>query len=132
MPRRHERDRRVKEYEVSPTILRFTQLDIAANFQMPYQDTKIEEAVTMLLHRVKTPSDFGKLRVVIHDGEFWSLENRRLWVLKKAGVEKVTVYESKDHAKHRRFKAILRNPPLMNTLRSESFFPRIRASNPDP
>jgi hypothetical protein len=128
MPRRQEPDMPVKEYEVSPRILRFTQLNIAAHFKKPYQHTKIEEAVTMILRQEKAPSDFGKLRVVSYDGEFWSLDNRRLWVFKKARVEKVTVYESEDHVEFLRFQAILRNPKLMNELRSESFLPRIRGS----
>jgi hypothetical protein len=126
MPGRKE----VKEYEVSPRILRFTQLDIAAHFKEPYQHTKIEEAVTMILCQVKAPSDFGKLRVVRYDDEFWSLDNRKLWVFKRARVENVTVRESKDHAKVPRFQAMLHDPQLMNKLRSENFLPRIRGSKP--
>jgi len=123
-----EPDMSVKEYEVSPGSLRFTQLDIAAHFQKPYQDTTIEEAVTMILGGVKAPSDFGKLRVVRYDGEFWSLDNRRLWVFRKAGVDTVTVCESEDHATIPRFQAILHDPQLMNKLRSENFLPRVRGS----
>jgi len=128
MQRRQEPDMLVTEYEVSPRSLRFTQLDIAAHFKKPYQDTKIEEAVTMILHQVKAPSDFGKLRVVRYDGEFWSLDNRRLWVFRKARVKKVTVCESEYHATIRRFQDILHDPQLMNKLRSENFLPRIRRS----
>lgn len=122
----------VKEYEVSPRILRFTQLDIGGHFKEPYQHTKIEEAVTMILCQVKAPSDFGKLRVVRYDDEFWSLDNRRLWVFKKARVENVTVRESKYHARVPRFQAMLDDPELMNKLRSENFLPRIRGSKPVP
>ncbi len=126
MPGRKE----VKEYEVSPSILRFTQLDIGAHFKEPYQHTKIEDAVNMILRQEKAPSDFGKLRVVRYDDEFWSLDNRRLWVFKKARVENVTVLESKYHAKVPRFQAMLDDPQLMNKLRSENFVPRIRGSKP--
>ncbi|KAH9552325.1 hypothetical protein CY35_09G059900 [Sphagnum magellanicum] len=126
MPGRKE----VKEYEVSPRILRFTQLDIGAHFKEPYQHTKIEDAVNMILRQEKAPSDFGKLRVVRYDDEFWSLDNRRLWVFKKARVENVTVLESKYHAKVPRFQAMLDDPQLMNKLRSENFVPRIRGSKP--
>ncbi|CAM6009363.1 unnamed protein product [Sphagnum balticum] len=126
MPGRKE----VKEYEMSPRILRFTQLDIGAHFKEPYQHIKIQDAVTMILCQVKAPSDFGKLRVVRYDDEFWSLDNRRLWVFKTARVENVTVRESKYHAKVPRFQAMLDNPQLMNKLRSENFLPRIRGSKP--
>jgi hypothetical protein len=126
MPGRKE----VKEYEVSPRILRFTQLDIGPHFKEPYQHTKIEEAVNMILCQEKAPSNFGKLRVVRYDDEFWSLDNRRLWVFKKARVENVTVRESKYHAKVPRFQAMLDDPQLMNKLRSENFLPRIRWSKP--
>ncbi|CAK9882848.1 unnamed protein product [Sphagnum jensenii] len=126
MPGRKE----VKEYEVSPRILRLTQLDIGSHFKEPYQDIKIEEAVKMILNQVKAPSDFGKLRVVRYDDEFWSLDNRRLWVFKRARVENVTVRESKYHAKVPRFQAMIDDPQLMNKLRSENFLPRIRGSKP--
>jgi hypothetical protein len=122
--------RKVKEYEVSPGILRFTQLDIGAHFKEPHQHTTIEAAVTMIRYQVKAPSDFGKLRVVRYDDEFWCLDNRRLWVFKRARVENITVRESKHYAKVPRFQAMINDPRLMNKLRSENFLPRIRGSKP--
>lgn len=79
------------EREVSPRDIRFTQNSIARKFKKPYQDITLDAAVTMLTTRQRSPAFFKQIVVVDYESQLWSVNNRRLWVFRKAKVSRISV-----------------------------------------
>ena len=111
--------------EVDPFDLRFTQDSIAVRFEYPFNDTRIDDAVNKIVRREWTASRFACIRVVKVDGYLFSLDNRRLWVFRKALLNSITV-ELEDDYDHPGLQALMDNPSQLKMMKSESFFPRVR------
>ncbi|GLJ09091.1 hypothetical protein SUGI_0101660 [Cryptomeria japonica] len=75
--------------DVSPKKLRFTQDSIKNTFKEPYEYQHIDDAVDQIGNKQLNPAVLMPLTVVHHKSMLWSLDNRRLWVLRKAGVPTV-------------------------------------------
>eukprot|EP01018_Ginkgo_biloba_P030477 Gb_00494 [translate_table: standard] len=79
------------EMEVCPEELRFTVDTIKSSFRPPYHRLPIQDAVERIQKRLLFPNDFTPMNVVQRKGISWCLDNRRLWVFRKARVSLVTV-----------------------------------------
>ncbi|GLJ09101.1 hypothetical protein SUGI_0101800 [Cryptomeria japonica] len=71
---------------VNPENLRFTQDSIENRLEKPYDYQRIHDAVDQIRSNQLNPGVFMPLTVVDRMGRMWCLDNRRLWVLRKAGV----------------------------------------------
>lgn len=109
-----------------PSDLRFTQDNIGVTFKAPFDSTRIDDAVDMIISGQWTASTFACICVVEVDGVLFSLDNRRLWVFRKAALSSITVYLKKAHFNHPRLQAIRCNRRTLKMMKSESFFPRMR------
>ncbi|RUS20773.1 hypothetical protein BC937DRAFT_94421 [Endogone sp. FLAS-F59071] len=69
---------------LDPSQVRYTQENIFDKFtnNIPIKDTLHD-----ILHGFLDADDLPPIRVWLHEGEWYSLDNRRLWVLRRAGVE---------------------------------------------
>ena len=110
---------------MDPYDVRFTQDSIAVRFQYPFNSTRIDDAADMIISGEWTASTFPCIRAVKVDGVRFSLDNRRLWVFRKAGLTRITV-ELEDNSDHPRLQAFTDNPSHLMMMMSESFFPRVR------
>ncbi len=111
---------------VNPKDLRFTQDNIAVYFQSPHENCRIDHTVDMILSKKWSPRRFPMLHVVRYEGILWSLDNRRLWVFRKAQVAKITVLLDPDFETHRRFVNLKSDRSLMARWSCESYFPSVR------
>jgi hypothetical protein len=87
---------------VNPNDLRFTQDSIAVCFQSPHENSRIDDTVDMIVSKKLSPKSFPKLSVVRYQGTLWSLDNRRLWVFRKAHVVRITVLLDPEFESHPR------------------------------
>jgi hypothetical protein len=110
---------------VHPSDLRFTQDNIRVTFQAPFDSTRIDDAVDMIISGEWTASTCACICVVEVDGVLFSLDNRRLWVFRKAALRSITVKLKKAKFNHPRLQ-FMSNPGTLKTMKSESFFPRVR------
>ncbi|KAL2622438.1 hypothetical protein R1flu_002643 [Riccia fluitans] len=111
---------------IDPATLLFTQDSIKNTFQVPHEDERIDDAVDAILQGKLTACAFPAIRVVSYEGHLWSLDNRRLWVFKKAKVETISVFLSSKYYFHRRFQELITDPALMNRIRQPCYWPRVR------
>ncbi|BBN13852.1 hypothetical protein MPTK1_6g06960 [Marchantia polymorpha subsp. ruderalis] len=111
--------------EVDPDTLLFTQDSIAVRFKKPYEKEKIDDAVISILNGAVRVSEFKRMRVVDHEGRLWSLDNRRLWVFKKAKVRKIVVDVVPFH-RNPRIAEVMQNPELKMKLLRTGFWPQVR------
>ena len=112
--------------EVHPSDLRFTQDSIRVTFKAPFDSTRIDDAVDKIISGEWTASTFACICVVEVDGVLFSLDNRRLWVFRKAALSNITVKLEKADFCHPRLQAFTDNPGTLKMMKSESFFPRVR------
>lgn len=110
--------------DVDPDALLFTQDSIKNTFKEPRENERIDDAVDSLLKGKIKASDFPSLNVVQYDDHLWSLDNRRLWVFKKAGVRKIRV-KLVNRSKPR-FRELMGNPCLMGQILQRGYWPRVR------
>jgi hypothetical protein len=113
---------------VNPKDLRFTQDSIALCFQSPHENWRIDDAVDMIVSKKLSPKSFPKLSVVRYQGTLWSLDNRRLWVFRKAHVVRITVLLDPDFESHPRIVNLKSDRSLMARCSCESYFPRVRGT----
>ncbi len=111
---------------VNPKDLRFTQDSIAVYFQSPHEDWRIDDTVDMIVSKKLSPKRFPMLSVVRYEGLLWSLDNRRLWVFRKAQVLKITVLLDPDFESRRRIVNLKSDRSLMARWSCESYFPTVR------
>ncbi|GLJ08610.1 hypothetical protein SUGI_0092270 [Cryptomeria japonica] len=111
-----------KRAVVNPKNLRFTQLDIAPSFTDP-EHPKVIEAISLILRHQLDPAVFGELTVHRDKqlGVVWCENNRRLYVLRKAGIPSVRVKFVNNDYMSRRIKDADKI-----TLNDPDFMPRIR------
>jgi hypothetical protein len=69
---------------IDPSHVRFTQDDIGAQFR---DGRSIDDLAIGLQSGTISPDSIPPIRVVPREGELWSLDNRRLWAFKQAGVK---------------------------------------------
>jgi hypothetical protein len=126
----------------NPDDLRFTQDSIAIKFRYPYDHLRIDDAVEQIQQGLLTASEITPMNVVRYNGILWSLDNRRLWVFRRARVQKVTVnivsssysqrsltfFMSLDDQLERTYSSPLYYPRVRGTVRS-SIFTRVRVSS---
>ncbi|OAE22406.1 hypothetical protein AXG93_2381s1020 [Marchantia polymorpha subsp. ruderalis] len=111
--------------EVNVQELLFTQDSISCHFRKPREGQRIDDTVESILQGVIKVTDFPALNVVKHEGRLWSLDNRRLWIFKKARISTVTVKIVPYHW-HPRFAESINNLELKAVLEKNSFWPRVR------
>ncbi len=111
---------------VNPKDLRFTQDSIAVCFQSPHENWRIDDTVDMIVSKKLSPKRFPMLCVVRYQGILWSLDNRRLWVFRKAQVAKITVLLDPDFESRRRIVNLKSDRSLMARWSCESYFPTVR------
>jgi hypothetical protein len=109
---------------VNPKDLRFTQDSIAVYFQSPHK--RIDDTVDMIVSKKLSPKRFPMLSVVRYQGILWSLDNRRLWVFRKAQVEKITVLLDPDFESHPRIVNLKSDRSLIARWSHENYFPSVR------
>lgn len=114
------------KYEVDPSDLRFTQDSISVKFKAPFDSTRIDDAVDMIVSGEWTASKFARICVVDVDGVLFSMDNRRLWVFRKAALRSITVNLKKDYFSHPRLQHLKGDPGRMEKMASKSFFPKVR------
>ena len=111
--------------QVHPSDLRFTQDSIRVTFQAPFDSTRIDDAVDKIISGKWTASKFACICVVEVDGVLFSLDNRRLWVFRKAALSSITVKLKKAKFNHPRLQVLTYNSGALKMMKSESFFPRV-------
>ncbi|GLJ09099.1 hypothetical protein SUGI_0101780 [Cryptomeria japonica] len=116
---------------VCPDNLRFTQDSIKNRFKKPYEYQSIDETVDQIGNNQLSPAVLMPLRVVQHKSVLWSLDNRRLWVLRKAGVPTVKVIWVQKNVNRRSedFFSSLSDPLLERQYSSADYFPHVRGSS---
>ncbi|CAK9277080.1 unnamed protein product [Sphagnum jensenii] len=82
----------------------------------------------MIVSKKLSPESFPKLFVVRYQGTLWSLDNRRLWVFRKAHVVRITVLVYPDFESHPRIVNLKSDRSLMAQWSCESYFPRVRGN----
>ncbi|GLJ09104.1 hypothetical protein SUGI_0101920 [Cryptomeria japonica] len=114
--------------DVCPENLRFTQDSIKNKFKEPYEHQRIDVAVDQIGSEELNPEVLMPLTVVHHKNVLWSLDNRRLWVLRKAGVPTVKVIWVPPNYNRRseEFFSSLSDPLLERKYSSADYFPRVR------
>ncbi|KAL2652821.1 hypothetical protein R1flu_020949 [Riccia fluitans] len=75
----------------SPADIRFSQESIPVCFDHPHEEDRLDKAVDLIVNNRLAASDFPHMNVVLMDNRLWTLNNRRLWVFRKAGVTDVFV-----------------------------------------
>ncbi|CAM6085366.1 unnamed protein product [Calypogeia fissa] len=131
-----------KEQDISVSVqdLCFTQEIIPATFNRPRDQERIDDAVDLINQGYLSPRAFPTMNVVEFHNRLWSLDNRRLWVFKKAKVPSITVTLQAGYEFHHRLKSLLSNSrKLYKMFSSLNFFPRTRGhckenfdDDPDP
>ena len=112
--------------QVHPSDLRFTQDNIRVTFKSPFDSTRIDDAVDKIISGEWTASTFACICVVEVDGVLFSLDNRRLWVFRKAALSSITVKLKKAKFNHPRLQAFTYNSGTLKMMKKASFFPRVR------
>lgn len=113
---------------VKPEDLRFTQDSIAIKFRSPYDDLRVKDAVEQIQKGILTAEEFTTMNVEEHKGILWCLDNRRLWIFRKAQVQQVTVdivsvaYSERSHMFFTNLNAELER----QYSRSRFYHPRVR------
>lgn len=110
---------------VSPDDLRFTQDSIAIKFRHPYDYLKIDDAVEQLQKGLLAANEFRPMNVVRHNGTLWSLDNRRLWVFRRAQVQQVTVNIVSARYSERS-QMFFKNLDAQRAYCSPLYYPRVR------
>nr|ABK21500.1 unknown [Picea sitchensis] len=107
---------------VNPKDMRFTHEDINSKFTDGV--TKLEDTVADIRAGSLDPKNLGPLDVHRgQNGEIWCENNRRLWVLRRAGVRSIEVkYKNND------FRSRSLGDQTREKLRDANFLPRIRGS----
>jgi len=112
---------------VSPDDLRFTQDSIAIKFRYPYDFLRIDDAVEQLQKGLLAATVFTPMNVVRHNGTLWSLDNRRLWVFRRARVQQVTVnIVSSSYSERSRMFFMNLDAQLERDYCSPLYYPRVR------
>ncbi|KAH9313126.1 hypothetical protein KI387_028161, partial [Taxus chinensis] len=120
----HENMESKKREVMNPEQLRFTQPNIAPYFRNPTHPSvahpSVEETVTLIREGHLDPAVFGELTVHRDkEGVVWCEDNRRLYVLREAGIKSVKVkFNNND------FKSRIQDKEKLN---DPAFMPRIRA-----
>lgn len=70
------------------------------------------------------PDDFPPLRVILYDGCYWSVDNRRLWVFRLARCSRISVHLLS--RMHPRLEELIASSHLMLMMRADDFFPKVR------
>ncbi|KAJ7294593.1 hypothetical protein O6H91_Y020200 [Diphasiastrum complanatum] len=115
---------------VDPSRLRFTQLSIANHFQAPHEHVLIDNEVSRILKRELHPDAFPTIKVVQHAGQLFSLDNRRLWVFRKARVAsiKIKLVSTCYHGRSKEFFDSL-TPCTLSKFSAPNFFPKVRGGD---
>ncbi|KAL3691423.1 hypothetical protein R1sor_005074 [Riccia sorocarpa] len=112
--------------DVDPETLLFTQDSVKNTFKALRENERIDDAVDAILRGDLEASNFPALTVVSHAGRLWSLDNRRLWVFKKARVSSVTVVLRSTCSSTRFLQLINCNQPLVKRILEPGYWPRVR------
>ncbi|KAL2611187.1 hypothetical protein R1flu_022879 [Riccia fluitans] len=75
----------------NPADIRFSQESIPVCFDYPHEEDRLDKAVDLIINNRLAASDFPPMSVVLVEDRLWTLNNRRLWVFRKAGVTDVFV-----------------------------------------
>ncbi|GLJ09108.1 hypothetical protein SUGI_0101980 [Cryptomeria japonica] len=113
--------------DVCPENLRFTRDYIKKTFRKPYEYQRIDDAVDQIGNNELSPAVFTPLNVVQHKSVLWCLDNRRLWVLRKAGVPTVKVIfvlPNYNRSSEKFFASL--NDPLVRQYSRANYFPSVR------
>ncbi|CAM6091545.1 unnamed protein product [Calypogeia fissa] len=129
-----------QDIPVSVQVLCFTKEIIPVTFNRPRDQERIDDAVDLINQGYLSPRAFPTMNVVEFHNRLWSLDNRRLWVFKKAKLPSITVTLQAGYEFHHRLKSLLSNSrKLYKMFSSPNFFPRIRGhckenfdDDPDP
>ncbi|KAL3691422.1 hypothetical protein R1sor_005073 [Riccia sorocarpa] len=112
--------------DVDPQTLLFTQDSIKNTFKEPREAEGIDDAVEAILSGQLKASDFPAMRVVSYDGRLWCLDNRRLWVFKKARVPCVKIKITYNSSNPRFRDLITGDPALVKRILKPGYWPRVR------
>ncbi|RUS16280.1 hypothetical protein BC937DRAFT_91411, partial [Endogone sp. FLAS-F59071] len=74
------------EVMVNPQNVRYTQDSIAPTFR---NGSFLKQTANDIRYGLLDPNDLPSIRVRVHKGAWYSMDNRRLWVLKEAGITNV-------------------------------------------
>ncbi|KAL2613946.1 hypothetical protein R1flu_025638 [Riccia fluitans] len=107
-----------------PEDIRFSQDSIRVYFDYPHENGRLDEAVDLILRQKVFASDFPPMRVVVLRNQMWTLNNRTLWVFRKARVSEVSVIVHRRYDNNERRRFLESN--LYQLLSPSQFFPRLR------
>ncbi|KAG6543995.1 hypothetical protein Mapa_014619 [Marchantia paleacea] len=71
--------------------LKFTEDEISCHFSGPHMNVNLDYAVRRIVSGDWAASDFPPMNVVAIGGSLWCLDNRRLWIFRKAVLQMVPV-----------------------------------------
>ncbi|OAE20557.1 hypothetical protein AXG93_3873s1150 [Marchantia polymorpha subsp. ruderalis] len=74
-----------------PDDIRFTQEALDSNFEPPHAGRRLDDTVDLILCDRLSWKDIPPLRVILVGNRLWTLDNRRLWVFRKAKVARIVV-----------------------------------------
>jgi hypothetical protein len=114
---------------VDPNDLRFTQDIISPAFKHPYQGVFLEDVIAQIKRKDVTPSTFPKPEVIKHENTLWCLNNRRLYVFRKAKVDKIDVQISMSRM-HPRLSSVLEDPGKKKKMMKKGYFPFVLPYKP--
>jgi hypothetical protein len=114
---------------VDPNDLRFTQDTISPAFQHPYQGEFLEDVIAQIKRKDMTASMFPKPEVIKHENTLWCLNNRRLYVFRKAKVDRIDVQISTSRI-HARLSSVLEDPGKKKKMMKKGYFPFVLPYKP--
>ena len=103
---------------VDPNDLRFTQDTISPAFKPPYQGVFLKDVIAQIKRKGTTAFTFPKPEVIKHENTLWCLNNRRLYVFRKAKVDRIDVLISTSRT-HPRLSAVLEDPGKKKKMMQE-------------
>ena len=114
---------------VDPNDVRFTQDYVSPAFQSPYQGVFLKDAIAQIKRKDMTVSEFPKPVVIKHENTLWCLDNRRLYIFRKAKVDKIDVQISESRT-HPRLSVVLEDPKKKEKMMKKEFFPYVLPYEP--
>lgn len=109
---------------VDPNDLRFTQDTISPAFKHPYQGVFLKDVIAQIKRKDMPVSTFPKPEVINHESTLWCLDNRRLYVFRRAKVGKIDIqiWTSRTHP---RLSSVLEDPKKKKKMMKREFFPYV-------
>lgn len=114
---------------VDPNDLRFTQDTISPAFKPPYQGVFLKDVIAQIKRKGTTAFTFPKPEVIKHENTLWCLDNRRLYVFRKAKVDRIDVLISTSRT-HPRLSAVLEDPGKKKKMMKKGYFPFVLPYEP--